>query len=553
MANKFATTKIAERRFGIELRKVARVIGAMVNAHIDGPTIRDQAKLAQALKNYSEALGPWASKVVSNLLKDVSRANKRAWESQSAKIGSKMQSMMSESATGAVVQMIHNRQVELIKSLPLEAGLRAQKLAQEAAIGGRRADEVAAELLRTEQVTSSRATLIARTEIAKANAAITQARAQYVGATHYIWRTAEDGDVRESHAQMEGTVHRFDQPPTLDDGMTGNPGEIWNCFTGDTEIKLDNDLKKVFRSWYSGIVVDINVNGVVFTATPNHPILTSSGWKAAGELQAGDNLVNNLIPSVAEDDVHQSKATFEQVFLSGLGPMEAIAGAEFNFYGDIPAGDVDCVLIDNDLLAEMQSSCAKGVKNFTLPLSDAISGDAPIGTIAQVSNSGLSGCIGNGLQFSGAGIAKSDDIGFAAVPDVDTIVQEDSPDRASGDIQSFGNGQLAFPGSIASQDILLRKADLVDTFGRPSPDRCNSPFADMQTENVGIASNNGGGIFEKSAIVDKLSRVDDIVFRNFSGHVYTAETIKGWYSVTSADIVVKNCRCFSEPIIPGAE
>lgn len=229
MTANFSTTKAAERRFGVELRKVARVIGAMINAHIDGPTMRNQTKLAQALKDYSEALGPWASKVVGNLLKEVSRSNRKAWESQSARIGVQMKNMMGETAIGSVVQLLHRRQVELIKSLPLEAGLRAQKLAQEAAIGGRRADEVAAELMRTEQVTASRATLIARTEIAKANAAITQSRAQYVGATHYIWRTAEDGDVRESHAEMNGKVFRFDDPPYVEGEGNHGPGEFPNC------------------------------------------------------------------------------------------------------------------------------------------------------------------------------------------------------------------------------------------------------------------------------------------------------------------------------------
>ena len=229
MANKFSASRTVERRFGVELRKVARVIGAMLNAHIDGPTIRDQKKLAEALAAYSDALGPWAERVVGNLLKDVSRSNRKAWESRAARIGGQMKNMMSETAIGSVVQLLHRRQVELIKSLPLEAGLRAQKLAQEAAIGGRRADEVAAELMRTEQVTASRATLIARTEIAKANAAITQARAQYVGATHYIWRTAEDGDVRESHAEMNGKVFRFDDPPYVEGEGKHGPGEFPNC------------------------------------------------------------------------------------------------------------------------------------------------------------------------------------------------------------------------------------------------------------------------------------------------------------------------------------
>ena len=229
MANKFSASRTVERRFGVELRKVARVIGAMLNAHIDGPTIRDQKKLAEALAAYSDALGPWAERVVGNLLKDVNRTNKKSWESTSARIGAQLKRTMEETAVGDVMKLIQRRQVELIKSLPIEAGLRAQKLSQEAVMGGKRADEVAAELARSGEVTESRATLIARTEIAKANAALTQARAEYVGTDHYIWRTAEDGDVRESHAVMNGKIFRFDDPPYVEGEGNHGPGEFPNC------------------------------------------------------------------------------------------------------------------------------------------------------------------------------------------------------------------------------------------------------------------------------------------------------------------------------------
>lgn len=229
MANKFSVSRTAERRFGVELRKVARVIGAMINAHIDGPAIRDQKKLAEALAAYSDVLGPWAERVVGNILKGVNLANKKSWESTSARIGAQLKRTMEETAVGDVMKLIQRRQVELIKSLPIEAGLRAQKLSQEAVMGGKRADEVAAELARSGEVTESRATLIARTEIAKANSALTQARAEYVGATHYIWRTAEDGDVRESHAVMNGKIFRFDDPPYVEGEGNHGPGEFPNC------------------------------------------------------------------------------------------------------------------------------------------------------------------------------------------------------------------------------------------------------------------------------------------------------------------------------------
>jgi SPP1 gp7 family putative phage head morphogenesis protein len=229
MANKFSIAASTERKFATELRKVAKIVAGIINPHVHGEKLADPAKMSQALKAYSDILGPWAERITATLIENVSKANKRAFETSSKKMGASLRTMTVETSVGSVVKMLQTRQVELIKSLPLEAGLRAQDLALQAAVGGKRADEVAAALADTEGVTLSRATLIARTEIAKANAAITQARAEYVGATHYIWQTAEDGDVRDSHAAMEGKIFRFDHPPTLEDGMTGNAGEFPNC------------------------------------------------------------------------------------------------------------------------------------------------------------------------------------------------------------------------------------------------------------------------------------------------------------------------------------
>lgn len=226
---KFSATKAAELRLAVELRKVAKIVGGIIRAHVIDDKITDPKKLASALAAYSEALGPWGDAVVAKIMAGVQGNNKRAWTQLSTTIGKELRSTMAESAVGVVARQLQREQVELIKSLPLEAGLRAQKLAQEAMMGGKRAGEVAMELDRTTEVTESRATMIARTEIAKANSSLTQARAQYVGATHYIWRTAGDGDVRESHAEMDGKIFRFDQPPAVEGEGNHGPGEIYNC------------------------------------------------------------------------------------------------------------------------------------------------------------------------------------------------------------------------------------------------------------------------------------------------------------------------------------
>jgi len=227
---KFEASRTIEKRYGTKLRKVAKVIGMIIETHADGAVIRNPDKMMAQLQAYADSMAPWAAKVAADFVGSVSKYNSKAWATrQSRKIGAALKSTMAESSVGMISAQLQAQQVALIKSLPLEAGQRAQKLAREAAMGGKRADEVAAQILKTEEVTKSRATLIARTEISKANATITQARSEYVGATHYIWRTAGDGDVRESHAEMDGKVIAWAAPPTLSDGMTGHAGEFPNC------------------------------------------------------------------------------------------------------------------------------------------------------------------------------------------------------------------------------------------------------------------------------------------------------------------------------------
>lgn len=219
---RFPTPKAYERDYYRQLRKIARAVGQIIELYQDGAKLRPG--LQEALTRYAEQLQPWAQAVAAIMVGKVDQANARAWKAQSKEIarGLKVAPEM------PVVKALQAEQVALITSLPIKAGERAQELALQAAIGGKRADEVAAEIGRSGEVTESRAMLIARTEVAKANSMITEARAASVGSTHYIWRTAEDDDVRESHAEMEGEIVAWDSPPTLD-GMTGHAGNYPNC------------------------------------------------------------------------------------------------------------------------------------------------------------------------------------------------------------------------------------------------------------------------------------------------------------------------------------
>lgn len=182
------------------------------------------------LDRYADLIEPWAEAVSSRLMSTLELSDDAMWRDRSVAISAGLRDIMN-SGTGQVTRSIIDEQVKLFKSLPLQAADRVYDIHNEAidaVVKGRRSSELTAEIMRTGEVTEARARTIARTEVGRASTALTQARSTAIGSPGYIWRTAEDSDVRHSHAQMEGKYVAWVSPPTLD-GMTGHAGQFPNC------------------------------------------------------------------------------------------------------------------------------------------------------------------------------------------------------------------------------------------------------------------------------------------------------------------------------------
>lgn len=219
--------KKVERNYSSQLRKVAKTVGDIVLGH-DFESYEGQRETEDILRKYAGILDSWARATGARMVAEVDLGDRAAWMRRSRQMGAALRREIESAPTGAAMQEALNRQVVLIKSLPLEAAQRVHELTLEGIIGGTRADVVAKKIAETGQVTESRARLIARTETSRTVTALTQSRAEYVGSTAYYWRTSHDSDVRPSHAKMDGQVVRWDAPPTLD-GMVGHAGQLPNC------------------------------------------------------------------------------------------------------------------------------------------------------------------------------------------------------------------------------------------------------------------------------------------------------------------------------------
>ncbi|MBD2782528.1 minor capsid protein [Xenorhabdus sp. 38] len=209
---------------------MARAVGEIVNGSYDGSN-DSVTEIMDALDSYSELITPWAQRVAQRFALDVNRHNENEWRQRSQLISKELRQLVNNTPVGQVMRSIVDEQIKYIKSLPLEAADRVYDIHNQAiasVVNGGRHEVFAKEIASTGDVAESRAKLIARTELGRAQTALTQARALSIGSTGYIWRTAHDGDVRSSHKHLEGQFVEWAKPPTLD-GLTGHAGTLPNC------------------------------------------------------------------------------------------------------------------------------------------------------------------------------------------------------------------------------------------------------------------------------------------------------------------------------------
>src|SRR5208337_3925490 len=220
--------RLAEQFYARALRSIAKQAGKFI---VELWQAGREDAIQETLRNYANVLDPWAKSVSEKMLLDVSKRDEQAWMKHSKRMAAAMQTELRTMPMGEIVTQLRNEQVALIKSIPIDAAQRAQNLAFEAATQtSARAKTVAQQIMNTAQVTESRATLIARTEIARSHAIIQEARAKWIGSEGYLWRTLKDPQVREIHKELEGQYFKWDDPPIAEkNGTKHHPGCFPNC------------------------------------------------------------------------------------------------------------------------------------------------------------------------------------------------------------------------------------------------------------------------------------------------------------------------------------
>ena len=236
-------------------RKIAHSVG------------EDQALYMQRMNQFQNSYQyeKYIMSAVKRMVTPIADINAKTWREAARKStrGRFLYDLLMEELQQGKDILINDQLLEnaaLIKTLPNDIAEKVVKDIADEALKGKRARSIE-KIIKQETDKHSRASarLIARTEVAKTQSALTRVRAQSLDMQWYIWRTALDGNrVRPSHRLMEGVLVNWNDPPSPEalagEKSVGNyhAGNIWNCRCF-SEVLVDiDDVKWPHKVYHNG-------------------------------------------------------------------------------------------------------------------------------------------------------------------------------------------------------------------------------------------------------------------------------------------------------------
>ena len=358
--------------------------------------------------------------------------------------------------------------------------------------------EVARDFRAATGATLKRSLLISRTEMMRAyREANREAYMASEVVKGWTWIAALDDRTCPACLFMHGTEH------AADESLDGHP----RCFISDTVVSGPRNTGSTSR-WFEGDVVDIDLaDGNRLTCTPNHPILTTEGWVAAGLLNEGGHVVSRSggewVSAVVHPDDYQVPSRIEDVARAtgGKGRVcaRSVPTATEDFHGDGGGSNVSVVRTDRLLRDSFNAS-------LTQPHSHEHFGGANVGRLF------LAG-LGNLLPMFD---------GLLAAP--------------NGGLGGLGIASVLFGGTLCRRHTVGLGLSTEDNAGLHQGSADNVPGYPLPSRE---SVHRFAGDVAPNEIVSVRKR-------DFTGMVHNLETPTGWYIANG--VIVHNCRCDQAPI-----
>lgn len=147
---------------------------------------------------------------------------------------------------------------------------------------------------------------------------INQLRQQDLGIERYIWRSQDDAKVRDSHAEYDDQVFRWDEPPA-----GGHPGQAHNCRCY-AEPVAPGSRNDVILAEFAPTADSFPNSGGIVRRLANGLIARSPAGIAAYAALEANNLLQGFVQSAREQRVQDAAA----ILGADLGTVEGSLAAQ---------------------------------------------------------------------------------------------------------------------------------------------------------------------------------------------------------------------------------
>ena len=233
----------AERRYVLTLTQIAREVGAVYERYlrkamaateakgdaVKGPSGSGPANPRRAVAAVRATIQPQIEKRVAKAARVMFEAVDEASASYANMLGFTPVQIGPDVKAAYEARLQAN--VDLVVNAQRDYADQVVRIFTDPENFGRRVEDLAEELQARTGVAESRAALIARDQTLKTLGELNKTRQEAAGVTQYIWCTSGDNAVREEHADRDGRIFSWDDPPE-----GGHPGDDFQCRCSATPV-----------------------------------------------------------------------------------------------------------------------------------------------------------------------------------------------------------------------------------------------------------------------------------------------------------------------------
>ena len=321
-----------------------------------------------------------------------------------------------------------------------------------------------------------------------------------------------------------------------------------NCVPGDARVAAEGVLGITRRAYAGDFVVLKTASGQKLTVTPNHPVLTLSGWVPAGEVLEGDDLLHHRFGhgvvgrSPHEGDVPPTAEELWRAATVDLGlDATRVPLASQDFYGDGVEGEVDVVSTHGFFARVGDVAFGQPCRHQSL-----VSGHGPLAALSGTRRA-LEGGFrrwlaalrrigrgGHGGSLFSRGPVVPLEAGGGHVPQSRTLLLQAASDDLTRDVEVLCQRELGFSSNVPGDDLGVGE-------GLSTGPKFDPVGLEFRGHGVGAYAAIGRGLRDRLAADVEPDRVIHAGRVAGSDHVFDLFTVEGWFS--SDSYIVSNCRC----------